>query len=123
MSLSNHTVDYCRFQMNSQWSTAENVMMQGTTSHWSQCAVNYWGCQMDVERYTLNGFMTKVTTASESSHKVDHSRLQMNAHWSTAQDLMILRTTFTSVIEYSKLLGCKMDVQVSTLHSGLLLRL
>ena len=51
--------------------------------------------------------MTLGTTVSEceSRHTVDHCKCQMNAQGSTAEDMMMLGTTLTSVAVYSKLLG------------------
>src|SRR5260370_17770835 len=48
---------------------------------------------MDVEWSTLNGFMAKGTTVSDSSHMVGHCRLQMNSQPSTAQNVMTQGTT------------------------------
>ena len=40
-----------------------------------------------------------------SSHTVDHCMLQMDFQWSTAEGVMTLGTTLTSVTMYSKPLG------------------
>ena len=60
---------------------------------------------MDVQWFTLNGAVTKETTVSESSHTVDHCRLQMNSQWSTVDCLKVQGITLTSVTLHSKLLG------------------
>ena len=64
--------------------------------------------------FTLNGSVTKETTACESSHTVDHCRFQRNSQWSTAENVMTLETTVGELSHTEDHCGCQMNVQGST---------
>jgi len=58
---------------------------------------------MGVPVSTLNDPVMKETTASVSSHTIDHCRLQMKSQWSTAENVTVLGTNLTLVTVYGKL--------------------
>ena len=62
VSESSHTVDYFRFQMNPQWSTAENVITLVTTVSEARHTVDHGQCQMNAQGSTAEDMMMLGTT-------------------------------------------------------------
>src|SRR5260370_198805 len=62
VSVSSHTGDHCRLQMNSQWLSGENVMTVGTTGSESRYTVDHCRCQMNAQGSTVEDMMMLGTT-------------------------------------------------------------
>ena len=56
--------DYCGMWQANQWSTAEVVMVLWTTVTSITSTVDYWGCKMDLQWFTLKSTMPKETTVT-----------------------------------------------------------
>src|SRR6266478_8708520 len=62
VSDSSPTVDHCRLQMNSQWSTTENVMTMGTTVSDSSHTVDHCRLQRNAQWSTVDHLKMLGTT-------------------------------------------------------------